>query len=167
MELTITQLDDPNMLLELNNAAVPDVNPLDLRRAQWLVAHMVTPGVALLEDKVAGVVVVLSDQCGFDSDYYRWFTSRYENFLYIDRVIVAEWARGRGVAKSLYEEIERIARERRLAIVADVHSEPPNVPSLKLHYAMGYQEIGTQHFPAIQKTATKFMKYAEQAKPKP
>jgi predicted GNAT superfamily acetyltransferase len=53
-----------------------------------------------------------------------------------------------------------------MAIVADVYSEPPNTPSLNLHRSLGFQEVGTQHFPDRQKTAAKFMKYAEQAKPK-
>src|SRR5688572_15453365 len=131
MSLTITDLTDANLLLEMNNAAVPDVNTLDAMRAQWLVDHIVTPGVAWLDGQPAGVVIVLSDGCGYNSDFYRWFTDRYEGFLYIDRVIVAQWARGRGVARELYQAIERVARERDLAIVADVYSDPPNVPSLK------------------------------------
>jgi uncharacterized protein len=166
MTLTITRLTDPSLLLELNNAAVPDINPLDDDRARWLTSRVVTPGLALLDGKPAGVIIVLSEQSGYDSDYFRWFAERYENFLYIDRVIVAEWARGRSVARRLYEEVDRIAQERRLAIVADVYSEPPNVPSLRLHHAMGFAEIGTQPFPAVRKVATKFMKHQEYARPK-
>lgn len=166
MNLEIVALNDPQLLLELNNAAIPDINRLDITRAEWLVQHVVTPGLARLDAQPAGMIAVLSEDCGYASDYYRWFTDRYENFLYIDRVIVAPWARGRGIARRLYQEIERIAQERRMAIVADVYSEPPNVPSLNLHRAMGYQEIGTQAFPAEQKVATKFMKLGEYARRK-
>jgi len=166
MTLTITNLDDPNLLLDINNAAVPDVNELTAAKAQWLVDHVVTPGVARIDGRPAGMVVVLSDHCGYDSDYYRWFTERYENFLYIDRVIVAASARGQGVARSLYAEIDRIAQARQMAIVADVYSNPPNVPSLALHRAMGYQEIGSQAFPQIGKICAKFMKYEKYAKRK-
>ncbi|MEO8395761.1 MAG: GNAT family N-acetyltransferase, partial [Chloroflexota bacterium] len=160
----IATLEDANLLLEINNAAVPDVNRLTDAKAQWLAERVVTPGLALLDDQPAGVVVVLSDQCGYDSDYYRWFTERYQNFLYIDRVIVAASARGRGVASALYGEIDRIAQERKLAIVADVYSDPPNVPSLAFHHAMGFQEVGSQDFPALGKTAAKLMKYVECAR---
>jgi len=166
MSLKIAPLEDANLLLEINNAAVPDVNMLTEAKAGWLVDHVVTPGLALLDEKPAGLVVVLSDQCSYDSDYYRWFTERYENFLYIDRVIVAASARGQGVARQLYQEIDRIAQERKLAVVADVYSDPPNVPSLALHRAMGFEEVGSQEFPAIGKIAAKFMKFGEYARQK-
>ncbi len=161
MTLTIAPLNDAKLLLELNNAAVPDVNTLTEAKAEWLVEHIVTPGLALLDGQPAGMVAVLSDDCGYDSDYYRWFTERYTNFLYIDRVIVAAAARGQGIASALYAEIDRIAQERKLAIVADVYSNPPNVPSLAFHRAMGFQEVGSQDFPAIGKVCAKLMKYVE------
>lgn len=166
MSLKITNLADANVLLAINNAAAPGIKAITLTRAEWLVERAVTPGLALLDEKPAGVIIVLSETAGYDSDYYRWFTARYENFLYIDRVIVAKWARGQGVAKRFYEEVERLAREREMAIVADVHSEPPNTPSLNLHIARGFREIGKQGFPEAGKVATKFMKYEPYAKRK-
>ena len=164
MSLEITPLTDANLLLALNNASVPDVGELSLHKARWLAEHCILPGLATLDDQVAGMVVVLSDNSGYDSDFYRWFTDRYANFLYIDRIVVTPWARGRGVAKGLYQAIEQTAREHGMAIVADVYSEPPNTPSLNLHRLMGFEEIGSQHFPDRQKTAAKFMKYGDQAK---
>ncbi|MFS8120698.1 MAG: GNAT family N-acetyltransferase [Microcoleus sp.] len=165
MSLEIIPLDNATTLLEINNAAVPDVGVLTAVKARWLAEQVVMPGLAVLDGRQAGVVVVLSDNCGYASDYYRWFTDRYQDFLYIDRIVVADWTRGRGVAQALYQEIDRLAQERRLAIAADVYSEPPNTPSLNFHRKVGFQEVGSQYFPAINKTAAKFMKYAEWVKP--
>jgi predicted GNAT superfamily acetyltransferase len=54
--------------------------------------------VATLDDEVAGMVIVLSDSSG-----YQISTGGLQiatpKFLYIDRVVVGAWARGRGVAK--------------------------------------------------------------------
>jgi predicted GNAT superfamily acetyltransferase len=166
MSLEISPLEDANILLALNNAAVPDVGELSTHKARWLVDHCVLPGLATLDGQAAGMVVVLNDTCGYDSDFYRWFTDRYENFLYIDRVVVTAWARGRGLAKQIYQTIEQVANEKGMAIAADVYSEPPNTVSLNMHRTMGFEAIGTQYIPAKQKTASKFMKYMEQAKPK-
>jgi predicted GNAT superfamily acetyltransferase len=166
MPLEITTLDNAALLLEINNAAVPAVGSLTPAKADWLVAHAALPLLTLLDDRPAGLVVVLSDTCGYDSDYFRWFTDRYTNFLYIDRVVVADWARGQGIARQLYTRIEGEADVSNLAIVSDVYSEPPNVPSLALHRAMGYEEVGAQPFPHIGKTAAKFMKYRERVKAK-
>jgi uncharacterized protein len=166
MEFEITPLDHPNTLLEINNAAVPDIGVLNPVKAQWLVEHLMMPGLVLLDGQTAGIIVVLNEHCGYDSDYYRWFTDRYENFLYIDRIVVAAWARGKGVAKQIYQMVEQTAQEYELAIVADVYSEPPNVPSLKFHEAMGYKIIGTAYMADQKKTVAKFMKYSERAKRK-
>ncbi len=166
MSLEITPLTDANLLLAINNAALPDIGEVNIHKAQWLVENAAIPGLALVDGQAAGMVVVLSDKCGYDSDFYRWFTNRYDNFLYIDRIVVAAWARGRGVAKHIYQSIEQAASEKGMAIAADVYCDPPNVPSLNLHRSMGFEEVGRQHFPVKQKIAAKFMKYVERAKPK-
>jgi predicted GNAT superfamily acetyltransferase len=166
VRLEITSLGNPEILIEINNAAIPDVNALDATKAQWLVDNSITSWLATLDGRAAGVLVLLSDTCRLESDYYRWFTERYENFLYIDRVIVATWARGRGVAKELYREVERVAGEGGYAIATEVYSNPPNVVSLKFHRTMGYCEVGTQYSTGEGKTVAKLMKYVERTKPR-
>ena len=163
MSFEMMPLVDANVLLAINNAALPDIGELNSHKAHWLVDHCVLPGLAMLDGQAAGMVVVLNDSCGYDSDFYRWFTDRYQNFWYIDRIVVTTWARGQGVAKQIYQHIDQAANEKGMALVADVYSEPPNVPSLKLHRTMGFQEVGAQYFPDKKKTAAKFMKYAERA----
>jgi uncharacterized protein len=164
MTVEIVTFDAPDTLLNMNNAAVPDVGVLTPAKAEWLASHVVMPGLAMLDGRPAGVVVLLNDRCGYDSDYYRWFTERYQNFLYIDRIVTADWARGQGVAQALYRQIDQLAEQLGAAVVADVYSQPPNTPSLNFHRKMGFEVVGTQYFPAINKTAAKFMKYRERAK---
>lgn len=164
MSLEITFLNNLDTLLEINNAAVPDVGQLSISKARWLISRLLMPGLAVLDGKEAGIIVVLSDRCEYDSDYYRWFTERYQDFLYVDRIVVASWARGRGVAQALYQKADELSQELNVAIAADVYVEPPNTPSLNFHQKMGFVEVGRQHFPAINKTAAKLMKYEELAK---
>jgi uncharacterized protein len=166
MGIEIGYLDDPQLLLEINNAAVPDVGVLDEAKARWLTHHVMMPGLALLDGRPVGLVVVLSDRCSYNSDYYRWFTERYDNFLYVDRVVIKAEARGQGIGKQLYKSIEAMANELKLAIASDVYCEPPNTPSLHFHHKMGFQEVGQQPFPAINKICAKLLKYPERAKMK-
>lgn len=166
MCIEIGYLDDPQLLLEINNAAVPDVGAIDEAKARWLTNHVMMPGLALLDGKPVGLVVVLSDRCGYDSLYYRWFTDRYDNFLYVDRVVITKEARGQGVGRQLYNSIEALAEELKLAIASDVYCEPPNTPSLHFHHKQGFQEVGRQPFPALNKICAKLMKYPERAKAK-
>ncbi|MEP6984548.1 MAG: GNAT family N-acetyltransferase [Chloroflexota bacterium] len=166
MSLEMLPLTDANTLLAINNAALPDIGELSLHKARWMVERCVIPGLAMLDGQAAGIVVVLSDHCGYDSDFYRWFTDRYQNFLYIDRIVVTLWARGQGLAKQIYQHIEQAASEQGMAIVADVYSEPPNVPSLNLHRGMGFEEVGSQYLADRNKTAAKFMKFVDSVKTK-
>ena len=48
-----------------SNVAVPDVGELSLDEACWLTDHGILPGVARLDDKVAGMVAILSDSSGY------------------------------------------------------------------------------------------------------
>lgn len=166
MTIQIENLVNPGILLEINNAAVPDVNGLDLPRAQWLLAHAALSKMAVVDGQAAGVMVVLSEFADFDSVYFRWFSQRYSNFIYIDRVIVSAWARRLGLAAALYREVDRAAIEQGLAIATEVYSRPPNTASLNFHAKMGFAEIGTQFSELEQKTVSKLMKYPERARTK-
>jgi len=44
MTLEITPLTDANLLLALNNAAVPDVGELSTHKARWLTDHLFCRG---------------------------------------------------------------------------------------------------------------------------
>jgi hypothetical protein len=166
MKLEITPLHNPETLLTINNAAVPEVNLLNEAKARWLVEQAALARMTILNGQAAGVIIVLSDTAGFESDYYGWFVERYRNFIYIDRVIVAEWARGQGVASALYQEVEQAAQAQRLAIAAEVYAQPPNIPSLNFHRKRGFQEVGQQINAAEGKTVAKLMKYLAHAHPK-
>lgn len=166
MKLAINPLHNPNTLLTLNNAAIPEVNFLDEAKARWLVEQALLARLATLNGQVAGVIIVLSDTAGLESDYYGWFIERYRHFMYIDRVIVADWARGQGIASALYQEVEQVAQTQGLAIATEVYSRPPNIVSLNFHRKRGFQEIGLQVSTTEGKTVAKFMKYLAHAQSK-
>jgi predicted GNAT superfamily acetyltransferase len=163
MTLEIKNLENPDILVEINHSGLPFVNPLDDSRAQWLIENSSLARMAILNGKVAGVLVVLSENPGLISEYLQWFCERYGNFLYIDRVIVSAWARDQGVAKRLYREVDQVAMEKSLAIATEVYSDPPNLVSLSFHQKMGFEEIGTQYCQTDKKWVSKLMKYIQYA----
>jgi predicted GNAT superfamily acetyltransferase len=166
MKLELIALNDPNILMKINNEAVPHTPLLTVAQAKWLVEHLAMPGLALLDGEVAGVLIVLNDNCGYDSDSYRWFTARYVGFLYVARVIVSYLARRQDVATQLYEAVDQIAEEKQLAIAAEIYSDPSNTIALSLYLRMGYEKVGSQYMPIAMKTVSKFMKYEERVKRK-
>jgi uncharacterized protein len=80
----------------------------------------------------------------YDSPNYQWFLQRYQRFVYIDRVVVAGAARGRGYARLLYEDLFRRAADAgHERVVCEVNVQPPNPASDVFHAALGFAEVGS------------------------
>ncbi|QWZ07888.1 GNAT family N-acetyltransferase [Nocardioides panacis] len=89
----------------------------------------------------AGFVITFAPGAAYDSVNYRWFAARHERFYYLDRIVLHEGFRRRGLGGQVYDEIERIAAPyTRLAL--EVNLVPRNDASLAFHAARGYREVG-------------------------
>ena len=82
-----------------------------------------------------------------DADYHSpnflWFRERYPRFAYVDRVAVAAPARGRGLARALYEDFfTKAAADGHTVIACEVNSDPPNPGSDAFHMALGFAVVG-------------------------
>ena len=79
----------------------------------------------------------------YDSPNFLWFRDRTPRFVYVDRIVVAPAARGRGHARRLYDDL--FAQARRAGhdqVVCEVNSEPANPASDAFHAALGFSEVG-------------------------
>jgi hypothetical protein len=98
-------------VLELNAAAVPHVNLIGTEELVWLASHASFFRVAEDIEGLAGFAIVLPSGTDYWSDNYRWFTARFDRFLYLDRVVVHARARRAGVGRALYEALFAYARD--------------------------------------------------------
>ena len=89
-----------------------------------------------------GFVLTFAAGTAYDSANYRWFNGRFEDFYYLDRVVVDPAVRRTGVASRVYDAIEERARGRAPVMCLEVNLEPPNEPSLEFHRRRGYTEVG-------------------------
>ena len=141
----LAQTDLP-ILLAMNNAAVPDVNRLDEVELARLAELSAVATVVVLDDKPKGILLALRPGQPYDSLNYRWFSERYQDFLYVDRVIVAPDKRGAGLGLMLYTEVFDHAAAHGVAWVAcEVNLEPPNPGSLRFHTRLGFARVGLQY----------------------
>ena len=101
------------------------------------------------------LLLTFDQDADYDSPNFLWFRARYPTFVYVDRVVVADSARGRGLAKALYDDLFAAAtsagHER---IVCEVNSDPPNPASEAFHAALGFVPVGTAEIHGGQKTVT-------------
>lgn len=135
---------DHAIVLAMNNAATPNVNALDPAPWAWLVAHTLHYRVAEDAEGIAGFLLCVPSGLSYWSQNYAWFTARFEHFLYMDRVVVAERARNRGVGTALYDDLHAAAQGRWPRITLEVNLRPPNPGSQRFHERLGYQPIGVR-----------------------
>ena len=125
-----------------------DAPALDAMLGMACAAPALTDGDALL-----GFAIAIPPGRAYASPNYRWVAARLDRFAYIDRVIVAPGARGRGVGRALYAAVEAEARAAGFVRLAcEVNLDPPNPASDSFHAALGFREIGTAHLPDRGKT---------------
>jgi predicted GNAT superfamily acetyltransferase len=95
-------------------------------------------------DRGATAFLIALDQgANYVNPNFNWFLSRYTSFVYIDRIIVASSARGRGLARMLYEDLfTRAKASGHERVVCEVNLEPPNPASDAFHAALNFTEVG-------------------------
>jgi predicted GNAT superfamily acetyltransferase len=142
------QTDDLVRILAINQANVPEVGSVDADRLAYIVAESPIALAVELDAGIVGFCLVLSSDSEYDSVNYRWFTERYDDFMYLDRVAFAAEAQGRGLGTLLYAEVDRLMVEAGGSQLAlEVNVDPPNEPSLAFHSRRGFVEVGQQDTP--------------------
>jgi len=145
MTIRAAQAADFAGLVALNNAAVPAVNALseaDFRTfAGFADLFRVIGPVGAPE----ALLIALRPGRPYDSQNYRWFEAAFGDFLYVDRVVVADARRGAGFGGRLYEDFEAAARDKGVPrLTCEVNLDPPNPGSIRFHERLGFAAVGTQ-----------------------
>ncbi len=136
--------EDLDALHLINEASVPGVGTLTRDRLEALVADSEATLVAVdTHEKPTGFVLVMLEGLGYESLNYRWLSERYDRFAYVDRIAVAEAARGRRIGEALYAAAIEAFAGNRPVLLAEVNLEPPNPGSLRFHKRLGFREVGT------------------------
>ena len=139
---------DLGQILEINEANVPEVGSVDVDRMSYLLAQSPIALAVDLDGWTVGFCLVMPSDSDYDSVNYRWFTARYDDFMYLDRVAFEAEAQGRGLGTLLYAEVDRLMVERGDSHLAlEVNVDPPNEPSLAFHARRGFLEVGQQDTP--------------------
>jgi predicted GNAT superfamily acetyltransferase len=129
-------------LLSLNNTHATELSPLNMDALRALLdgafyARQVGDGEAFL-------IALDEKHPTYASPNYLWFKSRQSTFVYVDRIVVAQSARGRGHARRLYADlIEQAVAAGHDSIVCEVNSDPPNPASNAFHEALGFKQVAT------------------------
>lgn len=138
--------DDHPAVHALNDASTPHVNALNAGQFAWLSANADYFRVAIHAGALAGFVMALRSGTPYWSANYGWFSERYDDFIYLDRVVVAPEFHRQGIGAALYADLVRYAAARWRRIVLEVNVEPPNPGSMAFHARMGFRRVGERRY---------------------
>lgn len=128
-------------MLALNNRHAEETSVLDEGRlAELIRMACFTRG---MDGGGTALLIAMDESAEYENANFGWFKARYERFVYVDRIILSDALRGRGVARELYEELfawALAAGQRQ--VVCEVNLLPPNPVSDAFHWKMGFVEVG-------------------------
>ncbi len=129
---------DIELVLEMNNDAVPAVNALNIDELFDIIG-MSKSWVVEVEDAIEGVLIVIGPGEPYESANYSWLDNQFTNFCYVDRIIIDSNKKRKGYGRLLYLALE----EHAVSVGADmllceVNVEPENPQSLAFHASLGW-----------------------------
>ena len=127
-------------LLALNNENAAQLSPLTFAEFDRLIREAFYA--AALEEADA-LLLTLDQTANYDSPNFLWFRQRYDKFVYVDRIVTAPTARGKGYGRALYSDLfQRAKAAGHARVVCEVNFDPPNPVSDAFHTALGFFEVG-------------------------
>ena len=143
------EIADLARVLEINNANTPGVSELTFTELE---SDLNNSLYALAIDNEHGEVCafcITFDQGAPDAGAnHRWFSERYESFVYLDRIAIDSNHQNHGLGAKLYQAVEQkmLQSAEHSMLCCEVNLEPPNPGSLRFHHRIGFIEVG-QSFP--------------------
>ncbi len=143
MNIRPVQEEDLKTIRQLNELAVPHVNSIGMDDFRQFMKMSSFFRVIEQEGEIAGFMIALGPGQPYDSKNYRYFSNYFSSFDYVDRIVIDEKHRGKGLGSALYHQLFDVSESER--ITCEVNQEPPNPGSLEFHKALGFSKVGEQY----------------------
>ena len=136
---------DIDAALELNNANAPAVGEIDRAQLEFLIEHSLY-SFAIGTDTLHAFCITFAPGAPYTSVNYQWFSRKYSDFVYLDRIVVSETMRNNTLGAKLYVAVEQRMLKDRCApiLTCEVNLNPPNPGSIRFHHRIGFREVGQQ-----------------------
>ena len=144
VHIRLFEQTDLYTVLLMNNEAVPAVNELNAEDLEWYFEVANTFFVGEIDGEIVGFLVGLDGPgLPYESENYAWFSSRYEKFLYVDRVVVDSGIFSQGLGQLFYKKFIEDSSGYSF-LCAEVNLRPRNERSLRFHEKFGFKPVGEQ-----------------------
>ncbi|SNB77033.1 hypothetical protein SAMN07250955_11614 [Arboricoccus pini] len=140
----VQEADRPE-LLALNNAHAVELSYAEADEFARLLEMAFLASTSGEVGAPGSLLLALDQDAPCDGPNFRWFKARYARFVYVDRIVVAASAPGRGLAERHYAQLFAMAgKAGHTRIVCEVNSDPPNPISDAFHAKLGFEQVGEQ-----------------------
>lgn len=139
-------------LYAINQASTPGVGHVDTPEA---LGELIAMGTCLVltdeADTPLGFInLVEPGTASYDSKNLRWLeqwmaNEKVPDMAYVDRIALAEAARGQGHGGTLYTAAFNHMKGRGL-ITCEINDDPPNPGSQRFHTRLGFRRIGSARY---------------------
>jgi predicted GNAT superfamily acetyltransferase len=130
-------------VLQLNRTFERFLSKLDETRLALLHFQASYHRVIEHQGEVVAFLMLHTQGTGYDSDNYAWFSQRYTQFAYIDRVVIAQSMQGKGLGKLFYDDVFAWAAQQGCtSVVLEFDIDPPNLGSEQFHAKLGFASVG-------------------------
>ena len=143
-------------LRKLNNAHAQELSYADEDRFRLFLERSFFSAAI---NEAEAFLIAFDQNADYDSLNFLWFRERFAKFVYIDRVVADEAARGRGHGGALYDALFQQARAAGHTLaVCEVNEYPPNPASDAFHARLGFVQTGRAELPDGGKKVRYFVK---------
>ena len=144
MQISLIDRDELSLISEINEEAIPAVNTISKKEFIWFYENSIYFKKVTVKKILAGFLLVLPMNIPYKSLNYSWFSKRFNDFAYIDRIAVKEEYKGLGIGTLLYSDLEQSLPNDIKIIACEYNIKPLNKVSQNFHQKMEYKNVGTQ-----------------------
>ena len=142
MEIRELSGSDVQKMWEINEQGLPGTGKVDEQGLLNLLEYSEISVGAFKDGELLGYVICLPPATEYGSLNYAWFNENMADFLYVDRIAVAQIHRDKGIGSRLYSHIIEYSGKQ---IAAEVSLNPPNLASMRFHGRFDFEKIGELH----------------------
>ena len=142
MEIRELSGSDVQKMWEINEQGLPGTGKVDEQGLLNLLEYSEISVGAYEDGELLGYVICLPPATEYGSLNYAWFNENMADFLYVDRIAVAQVHRDKGIGSRLYSHIIEYSSKQ---IAAEVSLNPPNLASMRFHGRFDFEKIGELH----------------------
>jgi len=141
---------DLDTLYEINQASVPGVgSETKTSLERWINLSTVFVATDKKDTPLGFITLTEPGTMAYDSNNLRWFEAYMaecgRSLIYVDRVAIAETARGQKLGEQLYQAAYEAFADRE-EIGCEINLNPPNPGSIRFHERLGFRRIGDRAY---------------------